>query len=151
MTWSSVTIVPSWFHTTPLPSPLSVRIVTTEGDSFRTIAGIPGCAAGTCAPLDPVVDVDVAAAPLDVLSWPPLEQPATTSASAARTTAERRAVRITPVVCPARAPTTRAPSRVPEHVLPRQLARRIRLLRETEHALAKDVAHDLGRPALDRV
>jgi hypothetical protein len=38
-----VRISPSFEYTTPLPSPLSVKTVTTEGWTLLTIAGIPTC------------------------------------------------------------------------------------------------------------
>ena len=49
-TWSAVTIRPSLDHTTPLPSPSLVMIVTTDGESFATSAGMPGSADGATAP-----------------------------------------------------------------------------------------------------
>jgi hypothetical protein len=60
-TWSAVTMVPLLDHTTPLPRPLFVMIVTTDGDSFETMAGMPPFVAGAAAALavDPEELVDL--------------------------------------------------------------------------------------------
>jgi hypothetical protein len=61
-TWSAVTIVPSLDHTTPLPSPVVVLIVTTDGESFATRLGMPVTEGVTVAALmvDPVECVGLA-------------------------------------------------------------------------------------------
>ncbi len=40
ITWSSVTMVPSADQLMPLPRPLSVRMVTTDGSTRRTMSGM---------------------------------------------------------------------------------------------------------------
>jgi hypothetical protein len=72
--------MPSLDQITPLPSPLLVMIVTTEGATFWTIAGIPGCAPGAAA-----LDADAAVA-RGLALWLGVEHPAATPMTASTTT-----------------------------------------------------------------